>query len=141
MNQSSLGFAITMCLGLGFILLILCGIITLTTWISFRLRKVESPKLKFLVAIAFLQILLGGLTVFVVKAINDDPFLCFGTGLGVIFLSGLFFIRLIFKYGWKQSLHIWAIAAGMQLVLVPVCSVVMVGGLVGLIFTLYPPLL
>jgi hypothetical protein len=139
MSHTLSGFSITMFLGLGLILLVLCGIIALTTWISFRLRKVEHPKLKFLIAIAFLQILLGGLTVFVLRAIKNDPFIAIGTGLGITILSGLLFIKLIFKYGWKQSLRIWAIAAGMQLVFVPVCSVVMLVGWVMFTFMLYPP--
>jgi hypothetical protein len=45
---------------------------------------------------------------------------------------------LIFKKGWKQCLRIWAIAAAVQLVLVPICSVIMVVGWVMFFFWLYP---
>jgi hypothetical protein len=85
-------FSISMFLGFGIILLILWGIMTGITWISLRLAKVEHPKWRFLFAIAFLQILLGGLTLFVVRAIKIDPFLDVGTGLGMTCLSSLFFI-------------------------------------------------
>jgi hypothetical protein len=129
----------TLFLGLGFILLVICGIITLTIWTSLRLSKVESPKLKFLLAMVFLQILLGGLTVFGVKSIKNDPFIDIGSGLGIIFLSGILFIKLMLKNGWKKSLRVWAVATGMQLVFVPVCSVVMAVGWVRLLLLLYPP--
>ena len=111
----------------------------MTIWISFRLRKVEPPKFKFLFAIAFLQILLGILTIYVVDAVNDEPSLYIGTGLGITILSGLLFIKMFLKNDWKQSLRIWAIAAIMQLVFVPVCSVVMLLGLFIIGFMLHPP--
>jgi hypothetical protein len=120
-------------------LVLLWGVISLTIWISFRLRKVEPPKFKFLFAIAFLQILLGILTIYVVDAINDEPSLYIGTGLGITILSGLLFIKMFLKNDWKQSLRIWAIAAIMQLVFVPVCSVVMLLGFFIIGFMLHPP--
>lgn len=120
-------------------LVLLWGVISLTIWISFRLRKVEPPKFKFLFAIAFLQILLGILTIYVVDAINDEPSLYIGTGLGITILSGLLFIKIFLKNDWKQSLRIWAIAAIMQLVFVPVCSVVMLLGFFIVGFMLHPP--
>jgi hypothetical protein len=120
-------------------LVLLWGVISLTIWISFRLRKVEPPKFKFLFAIAFLQILLGILTIYVVDAINDEPSLYIGTGLGITILSGLLFIKMFLKNDWKQSLRIWAIAAVMQLVFVPVCSVVMLLGFFIIGFALHPP--
>lgn len=120
-------------------LVLLWGVISLTIWISFRLRKVEPPKFKFLFAIAFLQILLGILTIYVVDAVNDEPSLYIGTGLGITILSGLLFIKMFLKNDWKQSLRIWAIAAIMQLVFVPVCSVVMLLGFFIIGFMLHPP--
>jgi len=132
-------FSISMFLGFGIILLILWGIMTGTNWISFRLAKVEHPKWLFLFAIAFLQILLGGLTLFVVRAIKIDPFLDVGTCLGITLLSSLFFIKLILKYGWKPALRIWGVVAGLQLVLLPVCSLVMLAVLVNFSFLFYPP--
>ncbi len=126
-------------LGLGFILLINCGIITWTIWTSIRLSKVEPPKLIFLFVIVFLEILLGGLTVFGVKSIKNNLFIDIGSGLGMTFLSGIIFIKLILKNSWKKSLRVWAVATGMQLVFVPVCSAVMVVGWVRLLLLLYPP--
>jgi hypothetical protein len=142
MSLSSTLPVIILFLGLGFILLILCGIITWTIRISLRLNKVDIPKLKFLFSIAFLQILLGVITIFIlfiVGPITDEPFIAIGTGSGITLLSGILFIKLILKNGWKQSLRVWAIAVAMQLVLVPVCSVVMSVALVMFLLLVYPP--
>jgi hypothetical protein len=125
--------------GLGCILLILCGVITWTTRISFRLGKEEPPKWKLLVAVAVVQVLLGVLTIFALKAIKDDPIIDLGIGLGMIFLSGLFLQKLIIKTGWRQCLRIWSIATLIQLVLVPVCSLILLGGLYFILLLLYPP--
>jgi hypothetical protein len=126
-------------IGMVSIPLVLWGIIALTIRISYRLRKVESPKLKFILAIAFLQTLLGILTIFVVETIKYEPFLIIGTGLGITILSGLLFIKMFLKNDWKQSLRIWAIAAVMQMVFVPVCSGVMLLGWFVFYFMNHPP--
>jgi hypothetical protein len=130
---------IVLFLGLGIILLVLCGVITWTTRTSIRLGKKELPKIKFLFAIAFLQVLLGVITIFVVRAIKDDPVIAIGTGAGIMFLSGLFYIKVILKKSWRQSLRIWAVAFAMQLVLVPVFTVVMVVGWIMILLWMYPP--
>jgi hypothetical protein len=130
---------LTLFLGLGCILMALIGLITWTTRISFRLGKVYPPKLKFLVAIAFLQVLLGVLTVFALKAIKDDPIIDLGVGLGMTFLSGLFLQKLMIKTGWRQCLRVWSIATLIQLVLVPVCSLFLLVGLYFLLLFLFPP--
>jgi hypothetical protein len=133
------GFSIFVWIGLGLLFLVLVGTMTWTTWISCRLRKVNAPKLRFLLAGAVLQILLGGLAVFLVRTIKNDPAISIGTGLGISILSGLFFIKVNLKLGWKQSLRIWRISAGLQLVLVPVCSTILTVGWLMLTFTLFPP--
>ena len=130
---------IVLFLGLGLILFVLCGVIAWTIRISSRLSKAEPPRIWLLFAIAFLQVLLGGLTVFFIRDFSYDSFVVFGTSLGVIILSGLFFIKLILKNGWRRSLRVWAIAAAMQLVLVPICAVVLAVGWVMLLFWLHPP--
>ena len=119
--------------------LVLWGIIAFTIRISFRLCKVEPPKLKFIFAIAFLQTLLGIVTIYVVELIKYEPFLIIGTGLGITILSGLLFIKMFLKNDWKQSLRIWAIAAVMQLVFVPICSGVMLLGWFVFYFMNHPP--
>ncbi len=126
-------------IGLVSIPLVLWGIISLTIWISFRLRKLEPPKLRFIFAIAFLQILLGLLTMYVVERIKYEPFLIIGTGLGIIILSDLLFIKMFLKNDWKQSLGVWAIASVMQLVFLPVCSAVMLLGWFVYYFINHPP--
>jgi len=139
MSPSQTDSVIVLLLGLGFILLVIGGIISWTTRISIRLNKVEAPKIRVLFAIAFLQVLLGGLTVIAARAIYNDPFIDLGTGLGMTFLSGLIFIKLLLKNGWRRSLGIWVIAAAMQLVLVPICSGIMVVGWLRFLLLLYPP--
>jgi hypothetical protein len=139
MSLFTLQPAITLFLGLGFVLLAIGGIITETIWKSLHIKKVDVPKLRLLLAIAFLQILLGVMTVFVVKGIKDDPFIAIGTGCGITILSGLFFLKLILKNSWKQSLGVWALASVMQLVLVPICSTVLLVGWVMALHWLYPP--
>jgi hypothetical protein len=106
--------------------LVLWGIMALTTWLSFRLCRHEPPKLRFIIAIAFLQVLLGLLTMYVVERIKYQPFLIIGTGLGIMLLSDLLFIKTFLKNNWKQSLPVWAIASGLQLVFLPFCSAVMI---------------
>jgi hypothetical protein len=54
-------------------------------------------------------------------------------------LSGLISIKMFLKNGWKQSLRIWAIAAVMQMVCVPVCSGVMLMGWFAFNFMNQPP--
>jgi hypothetical protein len=139
MSQFTLQPAITLFLGLGFILLVICGIITATIRKSFGIYKLNIPKLKLMFAVAFLQILLGVMTVFIVKGIKNDPFIAIGTGWGMTILSGLFFLKLILKNSWRQSLGVWALASAMQLVLVPICSAVLLVGWVMLLIWLYPP--
>jgi hypothetical protein len=126
-------------LGVGVILLILCGVLAWTTRISFRLNKVDAPKTKSLFAIAFLQILAGVMAVFVVRTIKDDPLIALGTGLVIMLMSGILFMEHILKMGWKQSWRIWRIAAAVQLVLAPVCAVVMAMTWAMILLWLYPP--
>jgi hypothetical protein len=103
------------------------------------LNKEDAPKTKSLFAVSFLQILTGVVTVLVVKMIKDEPLIALGTGLVIILLSGILFIKLILKNGWKQSLRVWGTAAAVQLVLLPVCSVIMSVVWVMFILWLYPP--
>jgi hypothetical protein len=131
--------AIILLLSLGSILFVLCCIITWTTRISICLNKAEPPKLRFLFLIAFIQVMLGCLTALVVGAITNNPLIDIGTGLGVAILSGLFFIKAIFRTGWMLPLRVWAIAVAMQLVLMPVCSGIMIFGWVRFFATLFPP--
>jgi hypothetical protein len=141
MNASFPGFTGTLIIGTGIMLLVLCGMIAWTTRTGFRRRKLEAPKFGVLFLVAFLQVLLGGLTIFSARAFSDNPWLCIGTGLGILILAGLIFIKTILKQGWKDSLRVWAVAGGMQLVLVPLCAGILVVGLLMLTFSLYPPLL
>jgi hypothetical protein len=129
---------LVMFLGLGFVLLILCVVIAWTTRISFRLAKQGPPGSGTLFAVAFLQVLLGVLAVLALKTIKTVPVI-FASGLGMMILSGLFLQKWLIKVGWRQCLRTWGIAAALQLVIVPVASLVLVMGLVSLLLLLYPP--
>ena len=122
MDRTIQGFTISIILGSVILLIVLCGIIAWTTRKSFIWRKTESPKLWLLFIIAFLQILLGVITVFAVKAINNNPVIALGSGLGILILSGYFWIKIFLKQSWKGSLRLWSYAAVMQLVLLPICA-------------------
>jgi heme A synthase len=124
-----------------FVFALLCGVIIWTTRKSFKLRKEESPKLWLLFLIAFLQILLGMIVVLVVKWINNNPVLAFGSGLVALILSGWFWIKIFLKQSWKQSLRLWKYAAGMQLILLPICAAGVSIIWLMLTFMLFPPLL
>jgi len=130
---------IVLFLGIGVFLLILCGVLAWATRISFRLTKVAAPKTKPLFAIAFLQILAGVIAVLIVRTIKDDPLIALGAGLFIMLVSGILLMKLTLKMGWKQSLRIWGIAAAVQLVLAPVCSVVMAMAWVMIMLWLFPP--
>jgi hypothetical protein len=110
-----------------------------TTRIGFRTTKGERPKFMALFSVAFLQIVFGIGTVLGVKAFNDNPILCLGTGLGILLVSGIFCIKLLLKTSWKQALGVWAVAAGIQLVAVPVSAGVLVAGWIMITFILFPP--
>lgn len=133
------GFTISIILGSVILLIVLCGIIAWTTRKSFIWRKTEPPRLWLLFIIAFLQILLGVITVFAVKWINNNPIIALGFGLGILILSGCIGIKLFLKFSWKQSLHLWSYAAVMQLVLLPVCAAALNIAWLMLTFRLFPP--
>jgi hypothetical protein len=135
------GFTISIILGSVILLVVLCGIIAWTTRKSFIWRKTESPKLRLLFVIAFLQILLGVITVFAVKGINNNPIIALGFGLAALILSGYFWIKIFLKQSWKQSLRLWSYAASMQLILVPFSASIFSIPWLMLTFTIFPPLL
>jgi hypothetical protein len=125
--------------GLGLMLLVLSGVVTVTTRLGMRLGKVEPKKLGLVFLFALLQVLLGVATVYAVRAIHNDPWIDIGAGLGMTLLSGLLFVKVMLKGAWKSSLRVWAIAAALQTVLIPACGWVMLLGWVALSFLLYPP--
>jgi hypothetical protein len=135
------GFTISIILGVLVLFVVLCGIIAWTTRKSFVWRKTESPKLRLLFIMAFLQILLGVIVVFAAKAINNNPIIALVSGLVVLILSGCIWIKIVLKQSWEQSLRLWSYAAIMQLVLLPVCATILNIAWLMLTFTLFPPLL
>lgn len=141
MGGSMVGFTTSLILGALVIFVVLCGIIAWTTRKSFIWRKTESPKLWLLFVIAFLQILLGVIIVLAVKEINNNPVIAFGSGLVMLILSGYFWIKIFLKHSWKHSLRLWSYAAGMQLILLPICAAAVSIIWLMLTFTLFPPLL
>jgi hypothetical protein len=130
---------IALFLGLGLILLVLCMIISWTTHISFRINKLDPPGSQPLFAAAFLQILLGVITLLIVRAIKNEPLISISSGLALTLLSELFVIKWMLKKSWKQALRLWAVAAALQLVALPVSSALMLVILVMVLTWIYPP--
>lgn len=120
--------SIVMFLSLGFVLMTLCGVVAATIRISLHLNKVDAPKLRWLLLIAFLQILFGIMSIVIETILGltkgETLIVCCTTPLGATLLSGILLIKLIIKTDWKKSLRIWSLAAIIQLVILPVCLVV-----------------
>ena len=103
-------------------------LITLTYLFSFLVLKIDRPKFKWLILIAFLQVLLGTLTFITIIILEDYSFNMgpvFLFALAVMLLSGLFLVKLLLNYSWKQTLSIWAVAGGIQVVVGPICSLIL----------------
>ena len=103
-------------------------LITLTYLFSFLVLKIDRPKFKWLILIAFLQVLLGTLTFITIIILEDYSFnmgIVFLFALAVMLLSGLFLGKLLLNYSWKQTLSIWAVAGGIQVVVGPICSLIL----------------
>lgn len=120
---------IVLFLSLGFVLMTLCGVVAATIRISLHLNKVEAPKLRWLLLIALLQIFFGIMSIVIETILGltkgETLIVCCTAPLGATLLSGILLIKLVIKTDWKLSLRIWSLAAIMQLVLLPVCSVVL----------------
>ena len=121
--------SIVLFLSLGFMLVTLSGVVAATIRISLHLNKVEAPKQRWLLLIALLQILFGIMSI-VIETIfgltrGEALIVCCATPLGTTLLSGILFMKLIIKTDWKRSLRVWSFAAIIQLILLPICSVVL----------------
>jgi hypothetical protein len=140
MNPFPLPPLISLLIGLCIILLILCGIVVLTTWTSIRLSKVQIPKLRILFIVAFLQILLGVVVTAILRAMKVGPLTGVGAGIGTTILAGFLIMKLVLHNSWKQALRVWGVAAAMQLILIPICLVVLLAILMMLSYWIYPPI-
>jgi hypothetical protein len=125
---------------LGIILIILCGLITLTLRLSIRLNKAESPGRKTLILVAFLQILAGTIVVAVLRVMKIGPFAGIGVGMAAAIMTGILGMKWFLHGSWKQTLRLWGVAAAMQLVLMPVCLAVLLLIFMALSFWIYPPI-
>ena len=139
MNPFPLPPLISLLIGLCIILLMLCGIVVLTTWTSIRLSKVQIPKLRILFIVAFLQILLGVGVTAILRAVKVEPLTGVGAGIGTTILAGFLIMKMVLHSSWKQALRVWGVAAAMQLILIPICLVVLLAILMMLSYWIYPP--
>jgi hypothetical protein len=104
-------------------------LVTLTYLLSFLVLKIDRPKFKWLILIAFIQMVLFYITmirIIIANLGNFNIITIFLYALAVLLLSGLFLVKLFFKCSWKQSLSIWAVAGGFQLVVVPLCFMILI---------------
>jgi len=139
MNSIHLSPFIPLIIGLVLILLILGGVVMVITRISLRINKAAIPKLKSLLAIAFLQILLDAIAVVAIWTMAGNPVLGLVTGIGITILSGLPIIKWLLHWGWKQTLRVWGVSAGFELVLLPICTVILVVIYVNIMLQIFPP--
>ena len=124
--------------GVGLILFLLI-LITLTYLFSFLVLKIDRPKFKRVIAIAFFQVLLGILTIVLLRVSTYDSLFILLYALAVLLVSGLFLVKLFLNYSWKQTLSIWAVAGGIQVVVVPICSVILAIISTMILMHLFPP--
>ncbi len=139
MSKSIPDASIVMLTGFGVIFLILCGIMAWILRRSHRLGKLDAPRARLRFLVAFLQIVLGIGTILVLREFEISPTNSILSGAGVAFASGLLFIKFLFKYEWKPALRIWAIATGLNVLIVPVCAGVLLISWIMVCFILFPP--
>ncbi len=138
MGRSILSPVVTQLIGLGSILLILWGLLTLTVWFSLRLRKLNQP-LKRVVLIAFIQVVIIVCTPFIFREAKLNPNLGVGVGSGVAILLGLVILNAVLQYSWQQTLRLGGITVGIQLITLPVCMAIVVMVFMVLLIQLFPP--
>jgi len=139
MSQFPVPLLVSIFISLGVILLLLCGIITWTYKLSIRINKVESSKFGILFGIAFVQILLGVIVTAVLRAMKAEPLPGIGAGIGTVVLFGIPILKLSLHRNWKQTIQLWGIAGVMQLVLIPICLLILSVVFFLLLYWIYPP--
>lgn len=126
-------------LSLILLLVILHILLRGTLRFSHRLLKFDLPKGHSLRLIAVIQVLIGILTTIILRLIHNDPILDLGVGAAVMLLSGLPLIKVFLKYPWKLTWLVWGVAVIMQLVVVPVVTLVTLAIFILLASLLFPP--
>jgi hypothetical protein len=139
MTQFPVPPLVSIFISLGVILMLLCGIIAWTYKLSIRINKFEDPKFGILFGIAFVQTLLGVIVTAILRAMKFEPFAGLGAGIGTVVLSGILILKLSLQYNWKQTLQLWGIAGVMQLVLIPICLLMLSVVFFLLLYWIYPP--
>jgi len=139
MNSIHLSPFIPLVIGLILFLLILGGIVTVITRLSLRINKAAIPQLKSLLAIAFLQILVDAMVAAALWGKLANPVLGLVVGIGITILSGLPIMKWLLHRGWKQTLGVWGVAAGFELVLLPICTVILLVIYVNIMLQIFPP--
>lgn len=139
MNQFPLSPLVSIYISLSIILFLLCGILAWTYRISIRINKLAGSKFGILFGVAFVQILLGVVITVVLRALKFEPITGIAVGIGTAILVGIPVLKLFVRLDWKPTLRVWGVAAAMQLVLIPICSLILAVVFVQLLLWLYPP--
>lgn len=126
-------------LGLILLLVIIHDLLRSTLHFTHRLLKFEYPQGHALRLIAILQILVGILVTVILRSIHNDPILDLGLGGGLMLLSGIPLIKLFLKYPWKITLLVWGVAVIMQVVVVPVVTMIVIAIFIFLASLIFPP--
>jgi hypothetical protein len=59
--------------------------------------------------------------------------------MGLAILLGFVVLKAVLQYSWQQTLRLWAITAGIQLITLPVCMAIVVMVFMVLLIQLFPP--
>jgi hypothetical protein len=139
MNQFPLAPLVLVLISLTIILLLLCGILAWTYKMSIRINKLDGFKFGIRFEVAFVQILLGVVITAVLRALKFEPITEIAAGIGTAILVGIPALKVFVRLAWKPTLRVWGVAAVMQLVLIPICSLILVMVFIMLLLWLYPP--
>ena len=139
MNGFHLSPTDSLVIGVVIILIILGYLISLLTRLSFFINNVSLSGRKPLYAVANLQVLLGTIVVLVLWQLKAGSAAADLTGIGVALLSGFPLMRWLFQKSWKGTLPVWGVAAGIELVLIPIYLVITLFILLAILGRIYLP--
>lgn len=100
--------------------------------ICLRIMKIPNPTWKMLLLIVFLQSLFGAAVTAASWAVKLDPFVGIGFGIGAVILAGIPVLKWLLRQDWKSTLQLWGVTGIAQVVLLPICLIVLATTLVAL---------
>jgi len=139
MNGFYLSPTDSLVIGIVIILIILGYLISLFTRASLFITNRTLSGRKPIYMLAYSQVLLGAMVVLVLWELNAGAPAADLTGIGVTLLSGFPLMHWFFKKSWKETLPLWGVAAGFEVVLFPICLVILLIILLAILGRIYVP--